>query len=241
MAIEAISKFDGLDLKESILVDSLENALSHRYTRNKPVLLRELDCWQGRADIVVACLDEDWYVPQEGGKLISRLGTAQVLSTLYPKRPRKIQDIVILTGLAETTVKRTIKELMICQIIFEKQLGSYILHPDMKLPKVEFHAFEAKLHNWKRALYQAINYFGFAQYSSVVMPDRYIGGALNNLRDFEINGIGLYSLSNEGLQTYLRPRKSRPRKAAFHLVGIGKVLLDIEKLNVGLSSKLVNR
>lgn len=230
-------EINDIESNEMVMTNAIQEIFSKGKFEDR-LILRELDCWQGRADLVLASTDSLWYVPPGGSKLLSKLGTAQIMAVLYPKRPRNIKMIAELTGLSSATVKRSIQELSWAEMALEVEKGSYILHPSLRLPKVEFHAYEAKLHNWKRALYQAINYYGFAQYSSVIMPEKYISAALKNSYAFITNGVGLFSIGKTGIDMHIKPRKNRPRKKAFHLVGVGKLLLAYDnQLDVGLCSK----
>ncbi|MFS0728347.1 winged helix-turn-helix transcriptional regulator [Paenibacillus sp. 1P07SE] len=210
--------------KESSLIESFEQYLVQTSTQKHTALIREMDCWQGRADVVAAYINKAGALPQGAERLISRLGPAQVLAVLYPKKKRALGEIISISGLSESTVKRHVKELVEAGLIQKHEADRYTLHPEGVIPQFTFHAYEGKLHNWRRALYQAINYLGFAQYSSVVMPKRYIKAALENIEYFKINGIGLISVTNQQYHIHLKPRKHRPRKKAFHLVGVGKAL-----------------
>ncbi|USG65132.1 hypothetical protein NDK47_23910 [Brevibacillus ruminantium] len=240
MAMRISDITNTFDSKESILIDSFESYLSQRSSKRYPVIIREMDCWQGRADVVAAYFNDGWTLPVGAENIMSRLGPAQLLAVLYPKRKQKYPDIVSLSGLSESTVRRVLKELLEIGLIQKYESESYTLHPSVVLPNVTFHAYEGKLHNWKRALYQAINYLGFAQYSSIVMPERYVKAALDNIEHFKINGIGIISVTNQKYKVYLKPRKNRPRKRAFHLVGIGKTIATMNQSDICSPSEKTN-
>lgn len=240
MAVRLTDVTDLYESKESTLIDSFENYLVQSSSKRHFTLIRELDCWQGRADVVATFINEGGVLPEGAEHIISRLGPAQLLSTMYPKKKQRFKDIVTLSGLTESTVRRHLKELLEANLIGKFEPDSYTLHPDITLPDVTFHAYEGKLHNWKRALYQAINYLGFAQYSSIVMPERYIKAALENIDHFKINGIGIISVSNQKYKVHLKPRKNRPRKKSYHLVGIGKALSFINQSSICNTSEEAN-
>ncbi|WP_298203118.1 hypothetical protein [Desulfosporosinus sp.] len=230
-------ELNDIESNEMVMTNAIQEIFRNNELQELSIL-RELDCWQGRADIVLARTNNAWYVPPGGAELISRLGTAQILSVLYPKRPRNIDRVAELTGLSSKTVRRSLRELVSAEMASEVKPGFYTLHPNLRLPKVEFHAYEAKLHNWKRALYQAINYYGFAQYSSVIMPEKYVAAALKNSYSFIMNGVGLFTIGKNGIDMHIKPKKNRPRKKAFHIVGIGKLLaFDEQHSNISLCSK----
>lgn len=238
--MEIIDVNDTYESKESTLIDSFEHYLLQTSKHKHTTLIREMDCWQGRADVVEAYVNDGWNLPKGAEHIISRLGPSQLLAVLYPKRKQKFKDIVTLSGLSQSTVRRYLKELFQSGLVQKFDSDLYTLHPEIILPHVTFHAYEGKLHNWKRALYQAINYLGFAQYSSIVMPERYIKGALENIEYFKINGIGIISVSNQKYKVHLKPKKNRPRKKSFHLVGIGKTISNINQLNISNSPENVN-
>ncbi|MDI4649589.1 helix-turn-helix domain-containing protein [Cohnella hashimotonis] len=236
MSLSYADPIDTFESKESTLINSFEDFLIQNSSTKPTLILREMDCWQGRADVVEAFFTSHWSLPRGSEEVLSRLGPAQILSVLYPKKKQKLNTIVSLSGLSESTVRKHLKELSECGLVQQDNQDRFTIHPQVLLPQIRFHAYEGKLHNWKRALYQAINYLGFAHYSSVVMPARYIKPALENLEHFKINGIGLISVSENEYKMILKPRKNRPRKKAFHLVGIGKTIMELNS-NVRMASK----
>ncbi|MDH5160605.1 hypothetical protein [Heyndrickxia oleronia] len=192
---------------------------------NGEIILREVDCWQGRADLVSAKIKGKFIMNLKQAEIISNLTNAQVVSLLHYNSPRTFKYIKNKLALTEETVKRSIRTLLKSQIIVKTENDSYVICKEFVLPKVEFNAFEAKLHNWKRALYQSTQYHGFSQFSWVIMPEKFIKPALQNKVYFEENGIGLLGITNTGSKTlYIKALKNQPRKKAFHLVGIGKAM-----------------
>ncbi|MGG3888606.1 hypothetical protein [Metabacillus fastidiosus] len=208
---------------EDSLVSYYERYLYSQYSEE--VILREFDCWQGRADLISAKIIGEFSLNFEQAKRISNLTNAQIISLLHYKAPRSFIYIKKRLALTEQTIKRSLKELLNSGIIKINNKGNILLDSNFILPKIEFNAYEAKLHNWKRALYQATQYYGFSHYSSVIMPDKYINPALENIEFFKGNGIGLIGVNNNGKRkVYLRPIKNQPRRKAFYLVGLGKVM-----------------
>lgn len=229
-----------VESSESVLVDHVEDLLFKRQRGRQKVLLREIDCWQGRADVVTAAIRGEWNISNSGLELLARLGHASILALLYRKHSTTIDDVAMKTGLSVVTVKRYVRDMTQCNLVEKVGQDSIVLHSDLLLPTIQFQAYEAKLHDWKRALYQAVNYLGFSQCSSVVMPERYISTAYKNIHQFEKNGVGLFSLTENGLKMHIAPRKNRPRRRAFHLVGVGKALLALKQSNLGLLAEQSN-
>ncbi|MCE4048051.1 helix-turn-helix domain-containing protein [Bacillus sp. Au-Bac7] len=218
-------------IEDSLVSFYHERYLLNEYNKKGEIILREVDCWQGRADIVTAKITGEFKMTFDQAECISNLTNAQVLSLLHYNSPRTFQYIKSRLLLAEQTIKKSIRLLINSGIVSQTEKKSYILSKDFVLPKIEFNAFEAKLHNWKRALYQSTQYYGFAHYSWVVMPEKYIKPAVENIRYFESNGIGLLSIDEKGVKKYyVRAKKNQPNRKAFYLVGIGKFMMEF--LNV---------
>ncbi|WP_141552618.1 MULTISPECIES: helix-turn-helix transcriptional regulator [Bacillus cereus group] len=226
MHTELDPHLDTMSIKEDSLVFIFENLLSKQNEgTNKYIIKREIDCWQGRADLVTAEVKGDSCINNEQAIAMSNLTNAQILALLHKKAPRSIQYLRNKTCLSEQTVKKSLRELMNLNVVTIDYKGNYIFHSDFQIPKVTFNAYEAKLHNWKRALYQAIQYYGFSQYSWVIMPEQYIKPAQQNIYSFKENGIGLIGMDKHGnRKIYLKAKKNQPSRKAFYLVGIGKML-----------------
>ncbi|MFS0784918.1 hypothetical protein ABC345_00860 [Shouchella sp. 1P09AA] len=212
-------------------LDTIENSLVSYYEENlissskRTIVLREMDCWQGRADLVSAKISGEYSVNIEQAELLSNLTNAQIISLLHYKAPRSTNYLIKRLALTHTTINRSIRTLKKANIIEATATNKYILSSTFILPDVQFNAYEAKLHNWRRAFYQATQYFGFSHYAWVIMPDKYINPAINNSIFFKENGVGLIGLDNNGKKTvYIKASKNQPRRKAFYLVGVGKAL-----------------
>jgi len=59
-------------------------------------------------------------------------------------------------------------------------------------------AFEAKLSNWRRALFQAFRYKAFVNKSYVIMDDEFVNPALSQKARFKRSNIGLLSIDHNG-------------------------------------------
>lgn len=217
-----------LDTREENLVKVFEENYLTTFLKNShDFIVKELDCWQGRADIVLVKTLEEIKINYKQAEALSQLTNSTVVSLLHYKSPRTLDYICMKTGLTSNTIKSSIRELQKADIILRSKSGSFYLNELFIIPRLKFHAYEAKLHNWKRALYQAIQYYGFAESSSVVMPKRYIQPAIKNLESFKRNGIGLISINNLGrTKVILKAQRNQPSKKAFHLVGVGKVIKE---------------
>jgi len=71
-------------------------------------------------------------------------------------------------------------------------------------------ALEAKLRDWRRALYQAVQYASYAFEVWVVLDTAFLHSALVHVDEFERRGIGLLGLSEDGESELVNPAARRP-------------------------------
>lgn len=72
-------------------------------------------------------------------------------------------------------------------------------------------SFELKLTDWKRAAKQAFRYKSFSDVTYVVMPEKALNAALENITMFEKYNIGLASFDIESsFKIAFKPNKSEP-------------------------------
>ena len=83
----------------------------------------------------------------------------------------------------------------------------------LSLAKPTVRAFEAKLHDWRRALLQANRYRFFAHVPIVVLPAEKCRLAVANLDTFRLLKVGLWSFdpATDHIFAHFTPRPSRPR------------------------------
>lgn len=71
-------------------------------------------------------------------------------------------------------------------------------------------ALEAKLRDWRRALYQAVQYTSYAFEVWVVLDTTFLHSALVHVDEFERRGIGLLGLSANGECEIVNPAARKP-------------------------------
>lgn len=71
-------------------------------------------------------------------------------------------------------------------------------------------ALEAKLRDWRRALYQAVQYASYAFEVWVVLDTAFLHSAMVHVDEFERRGIGLLGLSANGQSELVSPAVRRP-------------------------------
>lgn len=89
------------------------------------------------------------------------------------------------------------------------------------LPKLKSSiAIEAKLKNWKRALFQAYRYNFVADKSFVVLPEKNIKPALANISEFEFFNVGLIGVTDTEIIVHYKPKKNLKSKKNPVLTGM---------------------
>ncbi|GIQ71497.1 hypothetical protein DUZ99_15605 [Xylanibacillus composti] len=226
-------KYKAFNSEEDLVEIFIANLLNSTI-KNSPLILREVDCWQGRADIVAAFIKDKEPFPQ--CKQISYLKhytSANIIALLHKRAPRSKTYILKYLGLSEETINRWLFNLLQADVISITPNGCYTINEKFNIPTIELYAYEVKLSNWKRALYQASQYKGFSNYSYVVMPAKHINPAVKNIEAFRINNVGLIQVEESGSQKVLyKPTKIKPKKKSFHLIGIAHVLHEMDSLIV---------
>jgi len=189
------------------------------------LIYKEVVCQQGIADFV--CL-----VTKEGLNQLDIFDNIQILesgtlvfSLLKPKANRSKKFLQEKTGLSEKTIAKVLKELCKNDIAIEEKEGVYHLSPKVIMPSLDIWAFELKISNWKRALFQALQYKAFANYSLVVFPFEKEGVLKKQLELFrELNvGILLFDVTNGKLKFLLHPKKEKPSSKWHMLFTLGQL------------------
>lgn len=108
--------------------------------------------------------------------------------------------------------KKILKYLVENEFIVPKKNGEYFQVTKRYLPKIERAiAIEAKLKDWRRALFQAQRYNFVADQSFVALPKEYIAPAIKNLDDFKKYNVGLIAVSLEDVEIVFVPEKNSQR------------------------------
>lgn len=177
---------------------------------NFKLLYREVICQQGIADFVGLTSDE--FIKHYTFEKISSIESSSlVLSLLKQRSGRSKNYLKAKTELSDLTLNRALKELSLSGYILKKE-ELYFLAVQDDIHNDNIWAFELKLSNWKRALFQAFQYKAFANYSVVVFPlekEKVLYEHLNSFAEFNI-GVLLYD-AQTGYSKWLKHvRKEKP-------------------------------
>ena len=183
---------------------------------------REVACRQGIADFVAAsgpCLEAAEFQQMVDGARSAGTGWLAALSLLRRAAPRSISYLVRQSGLARRTVCRALARLARAGLVLRTPSGSYLLAPAWCPPPVEIWAFELKVNDWRRALFQALQCRAFANYVVAVFPSQRRKLAQRHIDKFKRLNVGVMLLDVEAMEAEIlsRPSKNGPSSRLHYL------------------------
>lgn len=191
-------------------------------------LLFELAGVQGIADLVEATIG-DYPTTLRLADLADSLASptkALILAVLKYRTPRRKDYIAKVTGLSNRTLEFHIRQLKQVGLVEVQGSSNVALSCHLSWSMVDMAAYEVKLHNWRRALQQAINYRSFARSVCIVMPTSSVHNAKKLESAFHANGIGLTGIDEKGnTNVEIRSKKHRrPTSRRLYYMAVGVVL-----------------
>ena len=217
-------------LREEELVERLMATIPERWPHvgraRSAVLMREVDCYQGRADVVRAVFPVS-RCPRRANEISELLvhpSAARVLARLHARAPRSETFLEGATGLSRPVLRQRIRQLVDSGLVRATSRGLLLRRAGGAMPEPEIWSFEAKLSKWRRALYQAMQYRGFSHRAVVVMPANRAAAALANLERFRRLGVGLVLRDAAGCRVAHWPPKTAPFSRALFNIAVGRAL-----------------
>jgi len=131
-------------------------------------IYREVNCQQGRPDFIALKTKDDSPV-EPLPHTIGYVGSS-ILSMLKPNASRTLEYLLSHSEYGSKSIKKHLRLLLASDHILQISTGSYILGTSVKLKDYEIWAFELKLNNPKRAIFQAQQCRAFAERSIIVTP-----------------------------------------------------------------------
>lgn len=100
------------------------------------------------------------------------------------------------SGLLSQTFHTRLKNLVSTGAVrYLKKRGVFFLNPNIKIAIEQSIAIEAKMKDWRTALYQATRYSQFAHKSFVALKSEFIHRAIKHIDRFRANKIGLIEVN----------------------------------------------
>lgn len=136
------------------------------------LVLREVDVRTGVADIVkLRIRGTSWLSASNPAvRALTEPGLARTYTCLEAEEPATTERIATRLGLARSTIRRQLSRLSRVGLVRRVGGTEYCLTCRMPYRGTFITAYEAKISNWKRALYQARRYHTFADRVYLVMP-----------------------------------------------------------------------
>jgi len=189
------------------------------------IIYKEVVCQQGIADFVGVISKQGVETLLMFDDIESLDSGTLIFSLLKPKASRSKHFLKEKTGLSDKTINRVLKELLENGIIQEVKEESYILSSNLTVPRLDIWAFELKLSNWKRALFQALQYKAFANYSVVVFPmekKNVLSKQISLFKELNV-GILLFDTKTKNLEILVHAKKEKPSSKWHTFFTLGKL------------------
>ena len=186
-------------------------------------VFREVTCPQGIADFVA--LTSNGLMTQYSFDRVSSIESCcQILTFLKNNSGRTLKYVCSQTGLDIINAKKYIREMIHNGYVREEKGLLYRNIPDVSSHTLSW-AFELKLTNWKRAIFQALQYKAFSNYSIVVFPYEKEKVLVKNIHFFkELNvGLLLFDVSEHKIKWLYYPKKDNPISKWHSFFTIGKI------------------
>ncbi len=195
-------------LTELELVDKFER-LFDTNQNNSVLIEREFNCGYGIADAVIfkyrkssALLDLSMIHPE----------WAYTLKSLPYRKNFNLDTLMDLSGASSDASKKAMKGFINAGYCKEIKKSIYIKVRQPKLLCSSIIAVEAKLRDWKKAIWQATRYRIFSNQSWVLLDQSYSNSAVTNIQEFKKYNIGLATFSTSGCyRVYFSPQKENHR------------------------------
>jgi len=209
-------------IAEADLVDKFESA-TKPFIFDRTGFLAELDAGNGIADIAIYKQRKDWTNYSDLTHL-----KPQWVYPMVALPYRKLFSTSQFSKLACISEKTASKILnMFCDIGFcTKSVNGWIKIKQPRAPIKQIFSIEAKLRDWKRALYQATRYLEFSHQSWVLLDSHYSKPAIKNLQEFQIRNIGLLTMNSSGEINIINNSISSPPKSLYRYWFANTVILN---------------
>jgi hypothetical protein len=221
-----------LRLTEELLSKEFEKILTSNSIKEFPKfnsVFREVSCFQGIADFVALSGSEVNISNFPLKKDFSIDSASVVLSLLKERSPRSEEFLMRSSGLSSQMLNRVLATFEQSETITITETGGYILGPKYQKPNIELWAFELKLKNWKRAIFQALQYKAFANRVVTVFPNNKTQLLKNNLDMFSTLKIGVMTYDTEtgSYEMLVKPCKLKPSSKHHNLFAISRIIEEM--------------
>lgn len=196
--------------KTELLLQEKFIELKNKGLNDNEQILSEFNARFGNVDIVQVINNSSNFLNCEQAEVLSTYHYAKILSYIHKKAVRTYNYLYKRSGYTEQTLKAALSKLIKIGIVNEIAPKRYVIAEEFEFPHLQFISYEAKLHDWKKAMLQAYINQKFSTYSYIVLPiklarrlqEKYIG-------EFESRNIGLIGVSEDTIEYLYTPKKKK--------------------------------
>ena len=160
-------------------------------------IVEEVSCRQGVADVVAVKKSLESTARTSLLECDSLSEASSVLALLKNRSPRTSSFLGDALAMPSHKLAKTVHELMDKGLVAEAGSDKYITSLAEEISNVEIWSFEAKLSNWKRALFQAAQHLPFATYSYIVIPREKRAIVERNIEMISRYGVGVIACGKD--------------------------------------------
>lgn len=224
---------------ESVMADAFGECLRSGVFASFPSfdsVYREVVCQQGIADFITTVNIRSQAPNIDKIDSLQRASetSIRILSLLKRASPRSMEHLIKKSGLTDQTVMRALSHLMADGMITKTDSGNYLLSNAWYMHPVQLWAFELKLTDWRRALFQALQCKAFATCVVTVFPmerRKLLELHLDKFRTMRV-GVMLFDTYTHDYHVLLRPLKSRPASHMHYLYAFSQIAsMSIQELS----------
>ena len=178
-------------------------------------LLKEFDSYVGIADLVVGT-----YKPNLSRKVCREpvnLNWVHPLTDLRLNQRISVDEFKYKYNLSTKSSIKRLNEYVQSGFLKIIEVHQYIVTKEYEVITENIVAIEAKLKNWKRALFQAKRYKKFSDFAFVLLDESYANSAISNLEKFGADNIGLVTMNNTSFTIHHLPNKQNPKKQPYFI------------------------
>ena len=191
--------------------------------------VREFNALQGRADFVISPTNLESLNERIVRQIVQGVpspSSALILSVLSNRTLASPDDLTNSLGLSLYTVRRNLSNLEASDIVERCGDSEYRISRSFRIPSVELWALEMKLHNWKRALYQTLQYRAFAHCAAVIVPEQNAHSVERHADRFSSFNIGViaFDMDDWRLRTIVRFKTGEPSIDYHHIYAMAQFL-----------------
>ena len=193
------------------------------------MIYKEVESFQGIPDYLGIIMSHLYHGSEKTMQIpINRWHTISIILAFMKKKQFRTPNYIIQnTGLSQNIIIRDLNFLCRLGICEKNNVGNYRFVEDFEMPIAHIHSFELKMSNWKRALFQAIRYKTFSEYTSIVMPFEKEQILLQTIDSFKERNIGVLLFDAYSCETKMLYRAKKNSTISLqHLYYMsGKILL----------------